>query len=122
MERRVLSNQQWKKIEPLLTGKVGDPGRTAISNRRSLEGILYILRTGSPWRDLPPSFGKWNTVHRRFRRWAVAGVFDRIFESTHGELDLRSVQVDGSFVKVHQHGCGAKKADARPLSRPNNRP
>ena len=122
MERRLLTNNQWKRIEPLLTGKVTDPGRTAVSNRRTVEGILWILRTGAPWRDLPPIFGKWNTVHRRFRRWVQAGVFDKIFESTHGELDLRSVQIDGSFVKVHQHATGAKKAEARPLNLPRGRP
>ena len=121
MTRKLLTDKQWNLVSPLLPGKITDPGRTGTNNRRSLEGIIWILRTGSPWRDLPPVFGKWNTVHRRFRRWVKAGVFDRIFESTHGELDLRSVQIDGSFVKVHQHATGAKKAEARPMYQPKNR-
>ena len=122
MARKGLTDTQWKLIEPLLPGKPSDPGRTGIDNRSTVEGILYIMRTGSPWRDLPPCFGKWNTIHKRFRRWVRGGVFERIFKSSHGILDLRTVQVDGSFVKVHQHGTGAKKVGARPLSQPNGRP
>ena len=122
MIRKLLTDKQWNLISPLLPGKVSDPGRTGIDNRRSIEGILWIVRTGARWRDLPPYFGNWNTVHRRFRRWVKAGVFDRIFEATHGSLDLKTVQVDGSFVKVHQHATGAKKAEARPMDQPEDRP
>ena len=74
----------------------------------ALEGMLWVVRTGAPWRDMPPEFGKWGTVYQRFRRWSKAGVFERVFEAT-GDLDLRSVQVDGSYVRVHQHGAGAPK-------------
>ena len=122
MVRRRLTNRQWKLIRPLLPGKATDPGRSGRNNRASLEGILWIVRTGAPWRDLPAQFGNWNTIHHRFRRWVKSGVFDRIFEASHGSLDLRSVQVDGSFAKVHQHGTGAPKAAARPLNQPVIRP
>ncbi len=121
MARTVLTNRQWQLIGPMLTGKPTDPGRTGSDNRLTLEGILWIMRTGAPWRDLPDVFGNWNTVHRRFRRWVNSGVFDRIFEATHDTFDLRVVQIDGSHVKVHQHGTGAKKVDARPLHQPNTR-
>ena len=79
----------------------------------SLEGMIWITRTGAPWRDLPKEFGNWNTVHRRFRRWALSGVFQRIFDVIEEDLDLRAVMVD----KVHQHGAGAKKVAARLTSR-----
>ena len=113
MPRRQLTNRQWALVEPLLPGKAGDRGRTGTDNRVALEGMLWILRTGAPWRDLPPEFGKWMTVYQRFRRWSDAGVFERIFAATAGDLDLRAVQVDGSYVKVHQHGTGAPKRAAR---------
>ena len=114
MARRKLTAEQWRAVEPLLPGRPGTRSRPAHDNRRALEGILWVLRTGAPWRDLPAEFGKWITVYQRFRRWKKAGVFDRIFEATQGDLDLRSVQVDGSHVKVHQHGSGAPKAKALP--------
>ena len=69
--------------------------------------MLRILRTSSPWRDLPEKFGKWGTVYQRFRRWDMAGVLDELFEGTKIRLDVRSVQVDGTYVKAHQHAAGA---------------
>ena len=82
------------------------------ANRNTVEGILWIARTGAPWRDLPPEFGKWNPVYQRFRRWTKAGVFEQMFNRLAGELQLDTVMVDGTFVKVHQHGTGAPKGDA----------
>jgi putative transposase len=72
--RAVLTDAQWERIAPLLLGKKGDPGRSGDDNRRSLEGILWIVRTGAPWRDLPDVFGNWFTVWKRFRRWAAVGL------------------------------------------------
>ena len=109
----MLTNRQWKRISRLLPGKPGDVERPpAQDNRLTLEGILWIARTGAPWRDLPAEFGKWNTVYQRFRRWTKAGVFDALFNHLAGELNLGTVMVDGTFVKVHQHGTGAPKVDA----------
>ena len=122
MDRTLLSDRQWELIAPLLPGKASDPGRTGDDNRRTIEGILYIMRTGSPWRDLPREFGHWNSVHRTFRRWSVGGVFDRIFEAASEEPDLQAVMVDGTFSMVHQHGTGAKKAGARPTSQQSGKP
>ena len=73
-----------------------------------------MARTGAPWRDLPPEFGKWITVYQRFRRWTEAGVFDRVLEEI--EPDLAVTMADGTFVKVHQHAPGARKTGALPTS------
>ena len=116
MVRSKLTNRQWKLIEPLLPGKPSDPGRSGRDNRRSLEGMLWIIRTGAPWRDLPLAFGKWGTVYQRFRRWENAGVFERVFKVTRGRLCLSSVQVDGTNVKTHQHAAGAPKEEAHPTT------
>jgi transposase len=106
--RTVLTDAQWERIAPLLPGKKGDPGRSGDDNRRSLEGILWIVRTGAPWRDLPDVFGNWFTVWKRFRRWALKGVFEKVFKTLSGEPDMEYALVDGTIVKVHRHGTGAK--------------
>ncbi len=116
MPRTTLTDKQWRMIAPILPGKPGDRGRSGFDNRKSLEGMIWVLRTGAPWRDMPSEFGNWNSVYRRFRRWSDKGVFERIFETTQGELDMQSTQIDGSFIKVHQHASGAPKAEARPIS------
>ncbi len=108
MDRRVLRDDQWKRIAPLLPGKVGDAGRTGADNRLFVEAVLWIVRVGAPWRDLPEAFGNWNSVFQRFRRWVKAGVFDRIFEALSDDADFEYVIVDGTIVRVHQHGTGAK--------------
>src|SRR5215470_9488333 len=78
MDRFVLTDAQWAKMEPHCLGKLTDPGRSGSDNRRFVEAVLWIVRTGSPWRDLPASFGKWNTVFKRYRDWAKADVFKRL--------------------------------------------
>ena len=69
---------------------------------------MWIVRTGAPWRDLPSLFGKWNSVFKRFRRWVLRGVFDRIFKELSTDPDFEYVMVDGTIVRVHRHGQGAK--------------
>ena len=104
----LLSDEQYERIAPILPGKPGDPGRTAGDNRLFLEAVLWIVRTGAPWRDLPEVFGCWNTVFRRFRRWARNGIFEKIFKSLSGDPDFEYAIVDGTIVRVHKHGTGAK--------------
>jgi transposase len=106
--RTVLTDAQWERIAPLLPGKVGDPGRSGEDNRRFLEGVLWIVRTGAPWRDLPECFGKWCSVWKRFRRWALNGVFEKVFQTLSDEPDLEYALIDGTIVKVHRHATGAK--------------
>ena len=108
MDRMLLSDEQYERIAPILPGKPGDPGRTAADNRLFLEAVLWIVRTGAPWRDLPEVFGSWNTVFRRFRRWARNGIFEKIFKSLSGDPDFEYALVDGTIVRVHKHGTGAK--------------
>src|SRR4051794_5703033 len=76
----MLSDAQWERIAPELSGKVGDPGSSGRDNRLFIEAVLWIARTGSPWRDLPEAFGKWFTVYTRFWRWAQKGVWERVFK------------------------------------------
>ena len=108
MIRTVLTDAQWERIAPLLPGKEGDPGRTGEDNRRFLEGVFWVVRTGAPWRDLPNEFGNWFSVWKRFRRWALKGVFERIFEALSDEPDLEYALIDGTIIKVHRHATGAK--------------
>ena len=103
MERFVLTDAQWAKMEPHCLGKPTDPGRSGSDNRRFVEAVLWIVRTGSPWRDLPPVFGNWNTIFKRYRDWVKAGVFTRLFEMLWGRP-----RRDSTIVKVHRHGQGAK--------------
>ena len=73
-----------------------------------MESVYWRARTGVPWRDLPKAFGKWNTVFRRFRRWAKVGVFERLFNVINGEPDLEYAMIDGTIVQAHQKASGAK--------------
>lgn len=108
MDRQLLNDTQWKRIAPLLPGKVGDPGRSGRDNRLFLEAVLWLVRAGAPWRDLPQRYGKWSSVWKRFRRWALKGVFQRIFESLSNDLDFEYAIIDGTIVHVHRHGTGAR--------------
>ena len=106
-------------MEPHCLGKPTDPGRSGSDNRRFVEAVLWIVRTGSPWRDLPPLFGNWNTVFKRYRDWVKADVFARLFEACSDKPDMEYAMVDATIVKVHRHGQGAKGGlRARPSAVP----
>jgi transposase len=107
------------KMEPHCLGKPTDPGRAGSDNRVFLEAVLWIVRTGSPWRDLPEFFGHRNTVFKRYRDWVKADVFARIFEACSDEPDMEYAMVDATIVKVHRHGQGSKGGlKARPSAAP----
>ncbi len=114
--RRVITDGMWKKMAPHCLGKPTDPGRTGSDNRTFMEAVLWIVRTGSPWRDLPEEFGKWNSVFKRFREWVKLGVFERVFGALSGDPDIEYAMVDGTIVKVHRHGQGAKGGPGARLS------
>ncbi|WP_456648181.1 MULTISPECIES: IS5 family transposase [unclassified Bradyrhizobium] len=108
MDRFVLTDAQWAKMEPHCLGKPGDPGRSGKDNRLFVEAVLWIARTGSPWRDLPAMFGHWNSTFTRFRDWVKADVWKRLFEAISDDPDMEYAMVDATIVKVHRHGLGAK--------------
>ena len=107
-DRFVVCDNLWVRLEPQLPGKASDSGVTARNNRLFLEAVFWRVRTGSPWRDLPPGFGNWNSQFRRFRRWAKADVFERLFNAMSGNPDLECAFIDGTIVHVHQKASGAK--------------
>lgn len=78
---RILSDEAWRTVAPLLPGKAGDPGCSGRDNRLFLEAVLWVARTGSPWRDLPAEFGKWYTTYTRYHRWEKKGVWPRVVEA-----------------------------------------
>lgn len=98
--RHELTDTQWEKIRDLLPGKDGDPGRTAADNRLFVDAVIYVLKTGIPWEDLPARYGKPNTAWKRFDRWCAAGVWGRVAQAL-GEPDLEEVQLDSTSVKAH---------------------
>ena len=109
MDRLVLSDAAWERMAPLIIGRPDQKGSTGRDNRMFVEGVLWIVRTGSPWRDLPEAFGDWNSVFRRFSRWSNKGIWWRIFEAMSDDPDFEYLIVDSTIVRAHQHAAGAKK-------------
>ena len=108
-----LTDEQWAQIEPLLPQRAAT-GRPPKDHRQVLNGILWILRTGAPWRDLPERYGPWGTMASRFYRWREMGVWERLFAEiqrqadAEGRLNWDVHFVDGTVVRAHQHAAGAK--------------
>ena len=105
--RHDISDKLWALLEPLLLGRKGTWGGNARDNRRFINAVFWILRTGAPWRDLPPDYGDWKNVHRRFCRWRDKNVWEHILESLINEPDFEWLMIDASFVKAHRHAAGA---------------
>ena len=93
MNRLILTDAQWAIIAPYCAGKNTDRGRTAVDNRLFIEAVLWVIRTGSPWRDLPAEFGKWNSIFQRYRRWVKSDRFSNIFKALN-ETDLEYAMID----------------------------
>jgi transposase len=115
--RHELTDAQWERIEELLPGKAGDPGRTAADNRVFVDAVVYILKTGIPWADLPARFGKPNTAWKRFDRWCASGVWQRIAQAL-GEPDLEEVQLDSTSVKAHPVASTGRRLAGEKKRRP----
>ena len=104
-----LRDDQWERIKDLLPGKASDRGVTARDNRLFVEAVLWVARTGAPWRDLPDSYGHWHRVYVRYDRWSRKGVWLKLMTSLAGDADLEHLMVDGSIVRVHPHGAAKKQ-------------
>lgn len=120
MTRCILSDKRWGKIEPSLR-------RTGVyltaTTRRTVEGIFWRVRTGAPWRDLPDSFGPWQTVYCRFNRWAKAGVCDELFAMLKSrDIDAEWQAMDATIVRAHQHATGARGDDDKMIGRSKGGP
>ena len=105
--RHDISDKTWGKLSPLLPGRKGSWGRVAKDNRRFINAVFWILRTGSPWRDLPPSYGGWKNTHRRFSRWRDKGIWEKILEASIDQPDYTWLLIDASHIKVHPNAAGA---------------
>lgn len=116
MVRRLMSDAQWAKIEHLLPGKASDPGRTASDNREFVEAVLWLARTGSPWRDLPTELGPWARTYMRFSRCCRSGVWERVAQALACDADLQRLFIDSTIVRAHQHSAGTPKKTVRKRS------
>jgi transposase len=107
-----ITNEQWNRIKDALPGKKSDPGRTAQDNRLFVEAVYWIGRNGGRWRSLPPKFGKWYSVHKRFLRWAEKGIWQMIFNTLAADADTEWLMIDSSIIRAHQCAAGSKKVQA----------
>jgi transposase len=115
--RHELTDKQWERLEPLLPPRQGRRGRPSLDHRTIINGILWIDKTGAPWRDMPKLYGSWKTVSSRLYRWRRAGIWDKIWAKVQTHADVRGdVQwsihfVDSSIVRAHQHAAGARSGE-----------
>lgn len=110
IKRHEITDEQWSRIEPILPNKkaVGRPGA---DTRTFLNAIIWIAKTGSPWRDLPERFGPWNLVFQRFDYWSKKNYFAVIFQALTQDFDDQEVMIDSTVIKCHQSSAGAKKKE-----------
>ena len=109
-KRYELTDQEWEQIASLLPQeKTGKPGRPPKDNRTMLNGMVWIAKSGAPWRDLPERYGPWNSVYSRFRKWIDDGILDNIFRVLSLEAELHELSLDATIVQAHQYSAGAKK-------------
>ena len=105
--RHDISDRVWGLLEPHLLGRKGTWGGNARDNRLFINAVFWILRTGAPWRDLPPDYGDWKNTHRRFCRWRDKGIWEGLLEKLVDDADFEWLMIDASHVKVHPHAAGA---------------
>ena len=114
-KRYELNDQQWARIAEMLPGKKSDPGRTAQDNRLFVNGVLWILRSGAQWDELPERYGKWKSVHKRFTRWAKSGIWEHVFSELTKDPANEYLMLDATLVRAHQQAAtgkgGAKKGE-----------
>jgi len=109
-KRHELTESEWGGLKKYFAEReAGKLGRPRNDDRQMVNGILWIVRTGAPWRDLPERYGAWSTVYARFVEWQESGLFERILEELGEEADLQDMSLDSTCVRAHQHSAGAKK-------------
>jgi transposase len=108
MRRYELTDEQWDAIESLLPGRQGDPGAHGEDNRLFVNAIIWVARTGAPWRDLSERFGEWNSIYQRFNRWSKSGVWERVFQALKSP-DLKALLLDSTTIRAHQHAAASQK-------------
>lgn len=113
MGRRMLTDEQWSRIADFLPGKPTDKGRTAGDKRLFVESVLYIARTGCPWRGVPKEFGNWHSAYVRFARWETNGAWNRAASALQEEADFEELFIDATIVRTHQHAAGVRKKAMR---------
>jgi transposase len=118
--RHAIADGDWDRIKDLLPGRPGQHGGVAADNRLFVDAVLYVARTGIPWRDLPERFGNWNSVWRRFDRWAAKGVWGRVLDALR-DPDLEWLILDSSVVRAHPCAAGSKKSGTAAAARPSRR-
>ena len=106
--RHDISDRMWNLLEAHLLGRKGTWGRAAKDNRQLINAVFWMLRTGSPWRDLPPDCGDWKNTHRRFIRWRDKRIWEKLLEQLVTDVDYEWLMIDASHVKVHPHAAGAR--------------
>ena len=104
-----LREDQFNRIAPAFPGYTGRVGRPVQDNRRFVEAVVWMGRNGGRWRSLPLEYGKWSSVHKRFKRWADAGVWQMIFNTLVEDADMEWVMIDSTIVRAHPPAAGAKK-------------
>jgi len=115
VKRYELSDAQWERICEVLPGKSGDPGRSGRDNRLFVNAVLWVLRSGARWTDLPERYGKDKTVHKRFTRWAKAGVWERVFKLLVADRKNEYLMLDTTLVRAHQQAATGKGGRATRL-------
>jgi transposase len=118
MARGDLTDAQYERLRPLLPSSDGKPGRPYEDHRTVINGILWRMRTGAPWRDLPDRYGPWQTCYDRLVSWRRTGVWEQILQTLQaeadaaGQVDWEVVSLDSSVVRAHQHAAGARRTPA----------
>ena len=116
--RHAIRDEDFERIKDLLPGRAGQPGVTARDNRLFIDAVLWIAKTGAPWRDLPERLGNWNSVWKRFSRWAHKGVWAKLFGHFQDE-DLEWLVLDSTIIRAHPHAAGAKEKPTARAGRPS---
>ena len=112
LKRYELTDQEWARIAPLLPSETtAKPGRPPKDNRLMLNAMVWIARSGAPWRDLPERYGPWESVYSRFRKWIQQGFLESVFRTLGLDAELDEIFLDATIVRAHQHSAGAKKKD-----------